>query len=133
MAYDTDKAAAKRHDGHAAGNALHQHILNRGEGEPQVRLQQLEDGKAHQAGRHRHDGHPARLEAEVHVGRAYHGADAQASSDTAHGEAAALGGWRGHGLLRVPSLRYWKHLGCSMVSSVSRRRAFLSAWRGLQC
>lgn len=47
MAYDTDKAAAKRHDGHAPGNALHQHILDRGEGELQVRLQQLEDGKAH--------------------------------------------------------------------------------------
>lgn len=49
MAYDTDKAAAKRHDGHAAGNALHQHILNWGKGESQVRLQQLEDGKPHQA------------------------------------------------------------------------------------
>lgn len=111
MAYDTDKAAAKRHDGHAAGNALHQHILNRGEGELQARLQQLEDGKAHQAGRHRHDGHPAGLEAEIHVGGAYHGADAQASSDTAHGEAAARGGWRSHELLRGASLRYWKHLG----------------------
>lgn len=96
MAYDTDKAATKRHDGHAARNALHQHILNRGEGELQVRLQQLEDGKAHQACRHRHDGHPARLEAEVHVGRAYHGANAKAGRDTAHGEAAALGGWRSH-------------------------------------
>lgn len=99
MAYDTDEAAAKRHDGHASGNALHQHIFNRRERELQVRLQQLEDGIAHQAGRHRHDGHPARLEAEVHVGTAYHGADAQASSDTAHGEAVALGRWRGHGFI----------------------------------
>lgn len=85
---DADEAAAKRHDGHAASNALQEDVLDGREREAEVRRKQLEDAEAHEAGGHGHDGHPARLQAKVHVGEADDGADGQPGEDGPDGEAA---------------------------------------------
>lgn len=61
MTYNSNETTSKRHDGHAARDALQQDILDRREGEPQVRSEQLEDAEPHEARGHGHDGHPPRL------------------------------------------------------------------------
>lgn len=49
--------------------------------------EELEDGKAHQTGRHGHDGHPSRLQAKVDIRSADDRAYGQAGDDAPDREA----------------------------------------------
>lgn len=53
-----------------------------------MRSEQLKDTEPHETRGHGHDGHPSRLQAEIHVGEADDGADEESDYDTSHREAA---------------------------------------------
>lgn len=63
-----------------------------------MRGQELEDAIAHQAGRHRHDGHPSRLQAKVDIGGTDDGAHSQTGGHASDREAAPGRYRRSHGV-----------------------------------
>ena len=56
--------------------------------------EEFENSKAHETGRHRHDGNPSRLQSKIDIGSADNCADTETSCDSPDRE-AATGGQRG--------------------------------------